>query len=97
MNRTYCVYIMTDCLQTGLYIDVTNDLKKRVCEHKNKTAEGYTQQCNADKLVYYELASTAEAAQERVEQLKRLHPAWKITLIRKLNPEFEDLSLGWKN
>lgn len=95
MNKTYAVYIMTNYSQTSFYIGVTGNLQKRVWEHKNKFVEGFTKRYNIDRLVYYELTDSVETALNREKQLKRWHRDWKINLIKKMNPQFKDLSLDW--
>ncbi len=95
MKKTCAVYIMTNYSETSLYIGVTSDLPKRVCEHKNKIFKGYTEKYNVDKLVYYEVTDSIEAAINREKQLKRWHRQWKINLIKEFNPDFKDLSLDW--
>ena len=96
MNKTYVVYIMTNYLETSLYIGVTSNLQKRVWEHKNEVVEGFTKKYNVNKLVYYELTDSIESAINREKQLKRWHRQWKINLIKEMNPEFKDLSLDWE-
>ena len=96
MNKTCAVYKMTNYSETSLYKGVTSNLQKRVCEHKNKVVEGFTEKYNVDKLVYYELTDSIESAINREKQLKRWHRQWKINLIKEMNPEFRDLSLDWK-
>lgn len=92
MNKTYAVYILTNYNETTFYIGVTGNLQKRIREHKNKIAEGFTKKYNVDKLVYYELTNDVESALNREKQLKRWHRQWKINLIKEMNPEFKDLS-----
>jgi putative endonuclease len=96
MDKTYAVYIMTNYLETSLYIGVTSNLQKRVWEHKNEVVEGFTKKYNVNKLVYYELTDSIESAINREKQLKRWHRQWKINLIKEMNPEFKDLSLDWE-
>ncbi len=86
---------MTNYSQTTFYIGVTGNLQKRVWEHKNKAAKGFTKKYNVDRLVYYELTDSVETALNREKQLKRWHRDWKINLIREMNPEFKDLSMDW--
>jgi len=95
MNKTCAVYIMTNYSETSLYIGVTNNLQKRVWEHKNKVVDGFTKKYNVNKLVYYELTDSIDSAINREKQLKRWHRDWKINLIKEINPEFKDLSLDW--
>ena len=92
MNKTYAVYILTNYNETTFYIGVTGNLQKRIWEHKNKVVDGFTKKYNVDKLVYYELTENVESALNREKQLKRWHRQWKINLIKKMNPEFNDLS-----
>ena len=96
MDKTCAVYIMTNYLETSLYIGVTSNLQKRVWEHKNKVVKGFTEKYNVNKLVYYELTDSIETAINREKQLKRWHREWKINLIKEMNPEFKDLSLDWE-
>ncbi len=86
---------MTNYQETTLYIGVTSDLQRRIWEHKNKVVEGFTKKYNVDKLIYYELTDSIESAINREKQLKRWHRNWKMNLIKKMNPEFKDLSLDW--
>ncbi len=87
---------MTNYSQTSFYIGVTGNLQKRVWEHKNKVVDGFTKKYNVDRLVYYELTDSVDAALNREKQLKRWHREWKINLIKEMNPEFKDLSLAWE-
>ena len=87
---------MTNYSQTSFYIGVTGNLQKRVWEHKNKVVDGFTKKYNVDRLVYYELTDSVDAALNREKQLKRWHRECKINLIKEMNPEFKDLSLAWE-
>lgn len=87
----YAVYILSNFNETVFYIGVTGNLQKRILEHKNKVVEGFTKKYNIDKLVYYELTENIESALNREKQLKRWHREWKINLIKKMNPKFNDL------
>jgi len=75
-----------------LYIGITNDLIRRVYEHKNKLIDGFTKKYNLTKLVYFELINDAESAIRREKQLKNWHRQWKINLIESVNNEWKDLS-----
>ncbi|OQB19218.1 MAG: GIY-YIG nuclease superfamily protein [Parcubacteria group bacterium ADurb.Bin192] len=88
------VYIMTNSVNTVFYIGVTNDLLRRVDEHKRGLVQGFTKKYNITKLVYYEIANSPIVAIEREKQLKRWHRDWKINLVLKDNPCFEDLFGG---
>ena len=92
MKNQNAVYIMTNYLNTTLYIGVTNDLLRRVFEHKTKFNDGFTAKYNLNKLVYFEITNSIEDALNREKQLKNWKRDWKIELIKKTNPEFKDLS-----
>ncbi len=87
----YYVYILASKRNGTLYIGSTNELPKRVWQHKNKAVEGFTEKYGVDKLVHYEIAETREAAVQRERQLKKWNRAWKIRLIEEKNPDWKDL------
>ncbi len=89
--RNYYVYIMTNFSKT-LYIGVTNNLEKRVYEHKNKMVEGFTKKYNITKLIYFEETNDVNAAIAREKQLKGWLRKKKVALIESVNPEWKDLS-----
>lgn len=89
-DNTY-VYIMTNKWNTVVYTGVTNDLKRRVFEHKEKLVEGFTRKYNIDKLVYYEVFNDPENAIAREKQIKGGSRAGKIDLINSLNMSWRDL------
>jgi putative endonuclease len=89
--RDYYVYILTNKTNNVLYIGVTNDLLRRVCEHKEKVVRGFTSKYNVNKLVYYEYTDDIWSALEREKQLKNWRRAWKIDLINSFNSEWRDL------
>ena len=91
MNRQYCVYIITNKHNTVLYTGITNDLKRRVYEHKEKLVDGFTKKYNITKLVYYEVFDDAENAILREKQVKAGSRQKKIDLIRSINREWRDL------
>ena len=93
MNEFY-VYIMAN-VSGMLYIGVTNDLLRRVFEHKAKQTPGFTQRYNMTMLVYFESTPSHIAAIEREKQLKRWRRQKKIMLIETINPKWLDLSKGW--
>ena len=74
-----------------LYIGITSNLIKRVYEHKEKLADGFTKKYGLNKLIYFELFDSIEEAIKREKQLKKWKRAWKIELIEKTNPDWEDL------
>jgi putative endonuclease len=93
LNRYY-VYILAS--QTGtLYTGVTNDLKRRLFEHKNKLIPGFTQKYNITRLVYYEETSEVEPAIQREKEIKAWRREKKLALIRGMNPTWVDLSAEW--
>lgn len=95
MNKQYYVYILTNYEQTTFYIGVTNNLERRILEHKNKIVEGFTSKYNLSRLVYFETTESVENAISREKQLKNWHRNWKINLIKENNPDFDDLSENW--
>ena len=94
-DRQYYVYILTNKANKVFYIGVTNNLERRIFEHKNKMVEGFTAKYNLTKLVYYEATSDVESAITREKQLKNWHRDWKINLVNESNPEWKDLSEGF--
>lgn len=82
---------MTNKINTVLYVGVTNNLVKRVYEHRNKLADGFTSKYNIDKLIYYEVFEDIEEAIKREKQIKGGSRKKKIKLIMSMNPEFHDL------
>ncbi len=89
--KTYYVYIMANEFQT-IYIGMSNNLKRRVREHKSKYHDGFTKRYNLTELFYYETAESASAVIKREKQLKNLHRDWKINLIELMNPNWDDLA-----
>jgi len=78
-----------------LYIGITNDLMRRMHEHKNKLVRGFTSKYNIQYLVYYESTSSIHVALEREKQIKGWLRVKKIALINSMNPEWKDLSEEW--
>jgi putative endonuclease len=91
-EKQYYVYILTNKSNKVLYVGVTNDLTRRIYEHRNKLVEGFTKKYNLNKLIYYEATSDIHSALEREKQLKNWHRDWKINLIKSFNPMWNDLS-----
>jgi putative endonuclease len=89
--RNYYVYILASRIGGTLYIGVTNDLIRRIAEHKLKIAEGFTKKHEVTKLVYFEIFDQIEYAIQREKRLKKWPRAWKISLIEKDNPNWIDL------
>jgi putative endonuclease len=88
----YYVYILASARNGTLYIGVTNNLQKRVSEHRSGLMDGFTEKYKVHKLVYYESTSGIESAIRREKQLKEWHRQWKMTLIESKNPEWKDLA-----
>lgn len=80
---------------TTLYIGVTNNLERRIFEHKNELVDGFSKKYKLNKLVYYEQSNDINSAIQREKQLKNWHRDWKLNLIRETNPTFRDLSIDW--
>lgn len=89
--HNYYVYIMASKKNGTLYIGMTNDLIRRVYQHKAGEIEGFTKKYGIDKLVYYEHTTDVRAAIQREKQLKEWQREWKINLIEKMNPKWDDL------
>jgi putative endonuclease len=90
--KSYFVYILASGRNGTLYIGVTNDLLRRVNEHRQKLQPSFTQKYNVSRLVYFEQTESVEAAILREKQMKRWNRAWKLELIEKGNPEWKDLA-----
>jgi len=93
MNQYY-IYIMSNRKNGVLYIGVTNNLIRRVFEHREHQAKGFTDKYNLTRIVYYEVASDITSAITREKQLKAWRRQWKIDLINKANPDWSDLYGG---
>jgi putative endonuclease len=92
MSRRFFVYILTNGPRGVLYVGVTNDLIRRLSEHKAKLVPGFTKAYGVVLLVYYEEYSSILEARAREATLKRWRRAWKIALVDKFNPDWRDLS-----
>ena len=91
----YYIYIMANASRT-LYIGVTNNLVRRVQEHRDGQIPGFTRRYNIHKLVYFEQGDDINSALFREKQLKKWRRVKKIVLIESVNPEWRDLSEDWK-
>lgn len=94
MGQEYYVYIMTNNSGT-FYTGVTNDLVRRIYEHKHKLIPGFTSKYNITRLVFFEATSDIREAVQREKQLKGWLRTKKIELIQSINPEWKDLSIEW--
>ena len=95
MLKIYYVYILASKRNGTLYTGVTSDLIKRVYQHKNDQIKGFTSNYQIHMLVYYEETNNIEAAITREKQLKKWNRKWKLELIEKVNPNWEDLAKAW--
>lgn len=89
------VYIMSNKNTTTFYIGVTNDLERRVKEHKQGNGSEFTSKYQLTYLVYFETVSDIDTAIKREKQLKNWHRQWKINLIKEINPDLKDLAINW--
>ncbi|MEK9147913.1 MAG: GIY-YIG nuclease family protein [Patescibacteria group bacterium] len=94
MVRRYYVYIATNKMDTVLYTGVTNNLEKRMLEHRDKLIPGFTAKYNVNKLVYYEVFPRPEEAIAAEKKIKGWVRRKKVVLIKSMNPEFRDLING---
>jgi putative endonuclease len=89
--KEYYIYILASRIGGTLYIGVTNDLIRRVWEHKNKLVPGFTKKYDVTRLVHFETFHDVRNAIAREKQLKKWRRAWKIQLIEESNPNWADL------
>lgn len=93
MQKSYIVYIMTNKIHSVLYTGFTNDIERRVMEHKSgKYINAFTKKYNTTKLIYFEIYSTVHSAKHREFLLKKWKRVWKVKLINSKNPTWRDLS-----
>ena len=92
MNEQFCIYIMTNKYNTVLYTGVTNNLQRRVWEHKTGVGSEFASKYRITKLIYYEVTDSINSAIIREKQIKGGSRQRKIDLINSLNPEWKDLS-----
>jgi len=91
----YYVYFLSNWNNRVLYVGVTNHLERRLYEHQHELVDGFTKRYHVHKLVYFETATTAQAAIVREKQIKSWSRAKKDELIASLNPDWNDLSANW--
>jgi putative endonuclease len=91
MQKQYFVYILTNKKNGTLYVGVSNDIIRRIYEHKNKLVDGFSKQYDLQNLVYYEIYDTAEQAIHREKCIKKWNREWKTKRINEFNPEWKDL------
>jgi putative endonuclease len=90
-DKYYWVYILASRIGGTLYIGVTNDLVRRIYEHRTGVVPGFTKRYGIHRLVYYEQFGNVEYAIQREKRLKKWNRTWKIRLIEELNPNWDDL------
>lgn len=92
-NNSYYVYILSNDYNNLMYVGMTDNLRERVQEHKNKFVDGFTQTYNIDKLVYFENRDDASSAIEREKEIKNWQDNKTKSLVESNNPEWKDLYL----
>ena len=92
MSKGFYVYILASQPNGTLYVGVTNDLSRRVGEHKSRASPGFTRKYGVDKQVYFDPYDSIIQAREAEYKLKRWRRAWKLALIEKTNPQGRDLT-----
>jgi putative endonuclease len=90
-ERTYWVYILASSRNGTIYVGVTNNLSRRVWEHREGTADGFTKRYSVKRLVYYEAYPDIRNAIQREKNIKKWPRSWKMALIEKENREWRDL------
>ena len=93
-TKNYYVYILTSESGT-LYTGMTNNLERRVYQHKNKLVEGFTKKYNVTRLAYYEETSDVQTALAREKEIKKWRRSTTVDRIKTINPKGQDLSAGW--
>ena len=91
--KSYFVYILTNWNNKVMYIGITNNLERRMYEHKHKLVDGFTKRYNVNKLVYYEVTLDIHEAIRREKQLKGFKRSKKNALVETMNPLWEDLNI----
>ncbi len=91
LYRQFFVYILASKRNGTLYVGITGDLRRRVYDHKNDVREGFTSKYGVHLLVWFEVHENAESAITREKRIKKWRRAWKLELIEKENPDWQDL------
>jgi putative endonuclease len=92
IEKAYYVYLLTNWNNKVMYVGMTNDLQRRIYEHKEKSVKGFTKKYNVNKLVYYEQTSDVDAALNREKEIKKWRREKKDSLVENTNPLWRDLS-----
>ncbi len=90
-NKKFYVYILAKERNSTFYVGITSNLPKRIWEHKNEVADGFTKKYSIKKLVYYEIFDDPENAIIREKRLKKWNRPWKMRIIEEMNPNWDDL------
>ena len=93
-EKHFYVYLLTNWNNKVMYVGVTNDLQRRLYEHKNKVVKGFTEKYNVDKLIYFEETGDVISALAREKEIKKWRREKKNNLVISINPEWRDLSVG---
>jgi len=91
----FYVYLLTNWNNNVIYVGATNNLERRIYEHKNKLVKGFTEKYNVNKLVYFEETQDVTVAIEREKEIKKWRREKKNKLVNLMNPKWDDLSSGW--
>jgi putative endonuclease len=94
-ERVYYVYIVTSGPSGTLYTGMTNDLGRRIREHREGLVPGFTKKYGVKRLVYFEEFATAADAIHREKRIKKYPRAWKLNLVAQMNPDWRDLAEAW--
>lgn len=95
-DKQYYVYIITNWKDKVMYVGITNDLRRRVYEHKSKLIDGFIKKYNVNKLVYYEITENVNSALEREKEIKKWRREKKNKLVERMNKNWQDLSVDLK-
>jgi len=96
-TKSYYVYLLTNWNNKVIYTGVTNDLNRRIQEHKNKLVDGFSKKYNLNKLVYFEETNDIKAAIAREKEIKKWRREKKNDLVNRVNPSWRDLSEGFQD
>jgi len=88
---TYFVYILASRKNGTLYVGCTNDIVRRIYEHREKSTHGFTSRYGVDQLVHFEVFDDYETARQRERRIKKWKRTWKVALIEEANPDWRDL------
>ena len=95
MPKDYYIYILANKRNGTLYVGVTNNLERRMSEHQQNLVEGFTKKYHVHHLIYYETTNNINAALQREKQLKKWNRNWKLELIEKSNPVWQEMMTGF--